>query len=221
MTAAVDSATLWLFAAAVLVLLASPGPNMAFILAHSIAFGPRGGVAAAAGIGCADLVMTLLTVLGVTTAIAAWPLSFDVLRYAGTAYLLYLAFKALQPASHDSGHAKSPEGSVPKVFMKAMGGSLINPKPMLFFMVFLPQFVNPQRGLVASQLVVLGLTLAVLAFVFHAILGLCAGYLGRNAQSFLQRYPQVATLRRWGLAAAMTALATYLFFTERPVTGKP
>ena len=85
MIGAVDSATLWLFSSAVLVLLASPGPNMAFILAHGMALGPRGGVAAAAGIGCADLVMTLLTVLGITAAIAAWPPSFDVLRYAGTA----------------------------------------------------------------------------------------------------------------------------------------
>ena len=221
MTAAVDSATLWLFAAAVLVLLVSPGPNMAFILAHGMAFGPRGGVAAAAGIGCADLVMTLLTALGVTAVVAAWPPSFDLLRYAGTAYLLYIAVKALQPASHSSGQPRAAEVCVLKVFVKAMCGSLINPKPMLFFMVFLPQFVNPQRGSVASQLMVLGLTLAVLAFVFHAVLGLSAGYLGRNAQAILQRNPHVEMLQRWSLAAAMTALAAYLFFTDRPVTGKP
>lgn len=221
MTGAVDSATMWLFSSAVLVLLASPGPNMALILAHGMAFGPRGGIGAAAGVGCADLIMTVLTVLGITAAIAAWPPSFDVLRYAGTAYLLYIAFKALQPANHGRSHATSLEDSVAKVFVKAMGGSLINPKPMLFFLVFLPQFVNPQRGSVAGQLLVLGLTLMVLAFVFHAILGMCAGYLGHNAQSFLQRYPTVSTLQRWGLAGAMTALATYLFFTERPITGKP
>ena len=221
MTGAVDLTTFLLFSSAVLVLLASPGPNMAFILAHGMAFGRRGGVAAAAGIGCTDLVMTLLTVLGITAAIAAWPPSFNVLRYAGTAYLLYVAIRALQPTSEGSEHAKSPQGSVMNVFFKAMGGSLINPKPMLFFMVFLPQFVNPQRDSVASQLTVLGLTLAVLAFVFHAILGLCAGHLGRNTQSFLQRFPQVALLQRLGLAAAMTVLAAYLFFTERPVRGKP
>ena len=221
MTSAVDLTTFLLFSSAVLVLLASPGPNMAFIVAHGIAFGPRGGVAAAAGVGCADLVMTLLTVLGVTAAITTWPPSFDVLRYAGTAYLLYIALKALGPTHESDRHAKSAEGSVLKVFVKAMGGSLINPKPMLFFIVFLPQFVNPQRGPVAGQLVVLGLTLTVLAFVFHAMLGFCAGYIGRNAQLFLKRYPQVATLQRWGLAAAMTVLAAHLFFTERPTTGNP
>ena len=221
MTGAVDSATLWLFSTAVLVLLASPGPNMAFILSHGMAFGPRGGVAAAAGIGCADLVMTLLTTLGVTAAVVAWPPSFDVLRYAGTAYLLYIAFNALKTSSQGSGAAKLLEGSVLKVFVKAIGGSLINPKPMLFFMVFLPQFVNPQRGPVASQLLVLGMTLAVLAFVVHTILGVGAGYLGRNAQPFLLRYPQVARLQRWGMAAAMTSLATYLFFNVRPEAGKP
>ena len=220
MTSAVDVTTFLLFSSAVLVLLASPGPNMAFIVAHGMAFGPRGGVAAAAGIGCADLVMTLLTALGITAVIAAWPPSFDVLRYAGTAYLLYIAVKALQPASHSSGQARAAEGSLLEIFVKAMGGSLINPKPMLFFMVFLPQFVNPQRGSVASQLMVLGLTLAVLAFVFHAVLGLTAGYLGRNAQAFLQRNPHVQMLQRWSLAAAMTALAAYLFFSDRPVTGK-
>ena len=218
---AVDSATLLLFSTAVLVLLASPGPNIAFILAYGVAFGQRGGVAAAAGVGCADLVMTLLTVVGVTAAIAAWPPSFDVLRYAGTTYLLYVAFKALQPLPQSGQHHKPPECSVLNVFGKAMGGSLINPKPMLFFMVFLPQFVNPQRGSVADQLVVLGLTLTVLAFFFHAILGLCAGCLGRNSKTFLLCYPQAAALQRWGLAAAMIVLAAYLFFTERPVTGKP
>ena len=221
MPGAVDVTTFLLFLSAVLVLLASPGPNMAFVVAHGMAFGPRGGVAAAAGIGCADLVMTLLTVLGVTAAVATWPPSFDVLRYAGTAYLLYIAFKALKPTNKSIGGASAPEASVLKVFAKAMGGSLVNPKPMLFFIVFLPQFVNPQRGSVAGQLLVLGLTLAVLAFVFHAILGLCAGHLGRNAPSFLQRYPQLAMLQRWGLAATMTVLAAYLFFTERPLTGTP
>ena len=225
MTGAVDSATLWLFAIAVLVLLASPGPNMAFILPHGMAFGPSGGVAAAAGICCTDLLMTLLTVLGVTAAVAAWPPSFDILRCAGTAYLLYIAFKTVKPTHESSGSVRPPEGSVLQVFVKAIGGSLINPKPMLFFMVFLPQFVNPQRGSttsqIASQLLVLGSTLAVIAFVFHAMLSLCAGYLGRTTQSFLQHYPQVATLQRWGLAIAMTALAAYLFFAERPIKGKP
>ena len=219
--AAVDSATLWLFSGAVLVLLASPGPNMAFIVAHGMALGPGGGVAAAAGIGCADLVMTLLTAMGITAAIAAWTPSFNVLRYAGTAYLLYIAFNALRSTSQGTEHAKVPEGSVFKVFVRAMGGSLINPKPMLFFMLFMPQFVNPQGGSIASQLLVLGLTLAVLAFVFHAILGLGAGCLGRNTQSFVQRFPQAQVLQRMGLALAMTVLAACLFFSERPVAGKP
>ena len=217
MTGAIDSATWWLFVGAVLVLLVSPGPNMVFILSHGIAFGARGGIAAAAGIGCADLMMTLLTATGVTAMVAAWPASFDVLRYAGTAYLLYIAFKAIQPKPH--GHARSTplEPSTLKVFVKAIGGSLINPKPMLFFVVFLPQFVNPQHGAVTSQLAVLGLTLALLAFAFHATLGLFAGHVARNVQPLLQRYPQAATLQRWGLAATMIGLAAYLLFTEHAV----
>jgi threonine/homoserine/homoserine lactone efflux protein len=76
----VDFSTLGLFLLAVLTLFLSPGPNRAFVLSHGIAHGPRGGCAAAAGIACADLVLTALTATGITALAAAWPPSFDVTR---------------------------------------------------------------------------------------------------------------------------------------------
>ena len=99
MTGAVDLTTFLLFSGAVVMMLLSPGHNMAFVRSHGVAFGPRGGLSAAAGIGFADLVMTVLTVTGVTSVVAAWPPSFDLLRYAGTAYLLYLAIRRFTPAA--------------------------------------------------------------------------------------------------------------------------
>ena len=217
MTHAVDLTTFLLVSGAVLMLLLSPGPNMAFVISHGIAFGSRGGLAAAAGIGFADLVMTLLTVTGVTAVVAAWPPSFDVLRYAGTTYLLYLAIQAIYARRVHSASAanKALEKSVRGVFVKALAGSLINPKPMLFFVIFLPQFVDPKRASIDLQLAILGLTLALLAFVFHALLGLFSAVAGRHSQRLATHCPRVARLHQFGLAGVMTALAVHLFLIER------
>src|SRR6478672_12674135 len=92
----IDPGTLSLFLLAVLALFLSPGPNMAFVLSHGVAHGPRGGIAAALGIGAADLVHTLCAATGVTALVAAWPPAFDVLRYVGAAYLLWLAWQAFR-----------------------------------------------------------------------------------------------------------------------------
>ena len=92
MTYAADLTTFLLFSGALVMLLQSPGPDMAFVMPHGVAFGPPGGLATDAGIGFAKLV---LTSTGLTAFVAAWPLSFDLLHCAGTAYLLYLANQAV------------------------------------------------------------------------------------------------------------------------------
>lgn len=207
----ISLATFLLFCGAVLAMLVTPGPNMAFLLSHSAAYGPRGGLAVASGIGVADIIMTLLTATGVTAIIAAWPPAFDVLRYAGALYLLWLAFKAVRTPVHAM-VAGELQTSMRKVFARAVAGSLINPKPLLFFMVFLPQFVDLQRGPVHLQIITLGLTLTGLAFAFHAVLGVFAGEMGR----LIARNPRAANAQRWLLGGVLGDLALRLLFTERP-----
>jgi threonine/homoserine/homoserine lactone efflux protein len=203
--------TLVLFSVAVVTLLLSPGPNMAFVLSHGVACGRRGGLAAAGGIALADVLLTLLTATGVTAVVAAWPPSFDVLRYAGAAYLLWLAFKALRA----DGAMVLNQATLPtsrKVFSMAMLNCLLNPKALLFFMVFLPQFVNPQAGSISMQIMLLGVWLTFIAFVFHVLLGAFAGQIGQ----LLQRHPRAAVAQRWVLASVLGALALRLLFIERP-----
>lgn len=209
----ISLATFLLFCGAVLAMLVTPGPNMAFLLSRSAAYGPRGGLAIASGIAVADVIMTLLTATGVTAIIAAWPPAFDVLRYAGAAYLLWLAVKAVRTPVHAM-VAGEVETSMRKVFKRALAGSLINPKPLLFFFVFLPQFVDFQRGPVHWQLIILGLTLTVLAFAFHAVLGLFVGEMGR----LIARNPRAANVQRWLLGGVLSALALRLFVTDRPAS---
>lgn len=192
----VDPHTLAYFVLAVLLLLVSPGPNMLFVLANGAGHGWRGGLAAAVGIGAADIVSTLACAFGLAGLIAAYPAAFDLVRWAGAAYLLYLAYRCVAGA----GAKASPSGSqrearLPAIFLRGLLSSLANPKSVLFFIVFIPQFVDTGHGSVLLQFMLLGTVLAVIGTAFHGAIGamgaaggrLAAGWPGaRKALAFLQ-----------------------------------
>jgi threonine/homoserine/homoserine lactone efflux protein len=207
----IDLATLAVFSGAVLLLLLSPGPNMAFVISHGVTHGWRGGMASALGIGVADLLLTVLTATGVTALVASWPPSFDLIRYAGVVYLLWLVFKTLQksPGLHTTAVSRVP---LRQVFVQAMLNSLLNPKALLFFLVFLPQFVKPEAGSIAVQLMLLGGVLTLIAAVFHALLGTFGGALSR----LFARRSKGAWLQKWGLATVLMVLAVRLAVMSRP-----
>lgn len=205
----IDPATLSIFVGAVMLLLLSPGPNMAFVISHGASYGWRGGVASGLGIGLADLILTALTAMGVTALVASWPPAFDLIRYAGVLYLLWLAFKALQKTSATSDVAQVP---LKILMIRAMLNSLLNPKALLFFMVFLPQFVDAQQGPIALQLVLLGVVLTLVSGVFHTLLGVFGSTVSRRISS-------MSTFAKWqsvGLAAVLLLLAARLALMTRP-----
>jgi threonine/homoserine/homoserine lactone efflux protein len=210
----IEPGTLSLFLVAVLALFLSPGPNMAFVLSHGIALGPRAGFAAGLGIAAADLVHTLCAATGVTALVAAWPPSFDLLRYAGALYLLWLAWQALR-SGNASVPARAERAAFAQVLRRAWLNNLVNPKALLFFMVFLPQFVDPSRGGVPAQLAVLGVTLSLAGLVFNTALGACSGMIGY----WLQRRRWAAGLQRGLLATVMVGLALRLLLIDRPSKG--
>ena len=207
-----------MFVVAVTMLLLSPGPSMAFVLAQGASHGLRGGCAAALGIGVADLVLTALTASGVTAVVAAWPPAFELIRYAGVLYLLYLAFKTLRRQAPADGcpraqGARAEPVALRTVFVRAMVNSLLNPKALLFFMVFLPQFVDLAHGPVLPQLIVLGCVLSLISTVFHALLG----GIGGAARRFFARHPQASRWQPYLLAAVLLALALRLVLMQRPL----
>ncbi|MBS7560655.1 LysE family translocator [Pseudomonas protegens] len=208
-----DLSTLSIFLGAVLLLLLSPGPNMAFVISHGAAYGWRGGVASGLGIGAADIGLTLLTATGVTAVVASWPPAFDLLRYAGVAYLLWLAWKALA-GNGALNLVDAVRVPLSTVFVRALCNSLLNPKALLFFMVFLPQFVRPDHGSIALQLVVLGLLLTLVSGIFHTSLGIFGALLARSFSGTTARF---ARLQSWLLAAVLLALALRLALLARPV----
>lgn len=206
-----DTQTLLLFSAAVLALLISPGPNMAFLLSHGVSHGARGGLAVAFGIFVADLILTALTAMGVTAVITAWAPSFDILRYFGALYLLWLAIQAVRSGSiaRLEERQTAPTWQITRT---AIVNSLLNPKALLFFMVFLPQFVRPASGDVPLQLLTLGVLLALIALAFHCILGISSG---KAAAAFV-RSAGFSRYFGWFHATVFVGLAARLLFLDRP-----
>lgn len=207
----VDISTIGIFLLAVFALFLSPGPNMAFVLSHGVAYGVRGGFAAACGITAADLVLTVLTASGVTAVIAAWPPSFDILRYFGALYLVWLGVQAVRsPGKANITRVATASGV--RIMKMAMLNSLLNPKALLFFMVFLPQFVVASHGHIVLQLALLGCTLSLAALFFNFTLGAFSGQIG----AFLNRSPQIAKFQSWMLGSIFVSLAVRLLLLDRP-----
>jgi threonine/homoserine/homoserine lactone efflux protein len=207
----IDAQTLLLFSIAVLALLVSPGPNMAFLLSHGISHGARGGLAVAFGIFVADLLLTALTATGITAIITAWPPSFDILRYFGAVYLLWLAVQAIR--HHGSPHlVEKRKATTWSIFRMAMLNSLFNPKGLLFFMVFLPQFVSPASGGVPLQLTILGVLLALIALAFHCGLGISSGKVG----TLFERSANASRYFGWFHACIFVGLAARLLLLDKP-----
>ncbi len=168
------------FLVAALLVTASPGPDNLMVLGIGVARGPRSGIAF--GLGCAlgCLSHTLLAVLGVSALIAASPVAFTALRIGGGLYLLWLGYGALRSsgATHIA-DASAMDRAALSLFGKGLFANAINPKVVLFFLSFLPQFVDPARGQVALQTAVLGLVFTLQAAVLFGMLGAFSGAVGR------------------------------------------
>ncbi|WP_311970606.1 LysE family translocator [Pseudomonas baltica] len=208
----IEATSLWVFAGAVVILLAVPGPNMAFVMTHGITHGWRAGLAAALGITLADMILTLLVAVGVGALIMSWAPAFDLIRGAGALYLLWLGWLAVRSRPAAASGTQVPLASLRSIFIRATLNSLLNPKALVFFMVFLPQFVTPAAGNAGVQLVTLGLCLAAIALVFHFLLGVFAGAAHRR----LKHLPISRRLGSYGFAAVMVALAARMMLMARP-----
>lgn len=168
------------FLLAASVITVAPGPDNMMVLSIGMAKGRLPGIAF--GLGCAlgCLSHTLLAVLGVSALIAASPEAFTVLKVCGGLYLVWLGFNALRSAGGASvGKASNDRQSPRKLFLKGIVANAINPKVILFFLSFLPQFVIPGHGSVAAQMAWLGIIFTVQAGVIFGLLGYFSGTVGQ------------------------------------------
>ncbi|MEY4140489.1 MAG: hypothetical protein RLZZ371_2671, partial [Pseudomonadota bacterium] len=168
------------FLLAAILITATPGPDNLMVLGMGISRGRRAGIAF--GLGCAlgCLSHTALAVIGVSAIVAASPIAFSVLKWIGGAYLIWLGLQALRSTgASEVGTNNGPEKStVAKLFLKGMFANAINPKVVLFFLSFLPQFVVPAQGNVGLQLGILGLVFTAQAAILFGLLAYFAGTIG-------------------------------------------
>jgi threonine/homoserine/homoserine lactone efflux protein len=171
------ASTLLLFAVASLALLAIPGPAVFYVVTRSLTQGRTAGLVSVLGVETGTFAYALAAAAGLTGLIAASETGFTIVRFAGAAYLVYLGVRRLLERDH--GEAAAPSARS-RLFLRGLLVQLLNPKIAVFFLAFLPQFVDPDRGPVVVQSLMLGTQFTVLAILSDGAYVLLAGAVGRR-----------------------------------------
>ena len=188
------ASALALFVGAALVLLVVPGPAVLYIFARSVEQGRAAGFVSILGIHTATLVHVLAATLGLSAILASSALAFAVVKYAGAAYLIWLGLVKLFGRAEGPGVGASPaRHGHARLFRDGFVVNLLNPKTALFFLAFLPQFVEVERGHVGMQIAFLGLTFTALGIVTDGCYALAAG----TAGNWLKRSPAYLKAERY------------------------
>jgi len=175
---------LGLFISAALVLLLVPGPAVLYIVARSIEQGRMAGCVSILGVHAATLVHVAAAALGLSAILASSALMFSIVKYAGAAYLIWIGLQKILGRPRDGEAEVGPDGQSRMVLLRdGFVVNLLNPKTALFFLAFLPQFVEVERGHVATQIACLGLIFIVLGLVTDGAYALAAG----SARDWLNR----------------------------------
>jgi threonine/homoserine/homoserine lactone efflux protein len=203
------------FLVAALIVIASPGPDSLNSLAISVSRGRREGVAYAIGVGVGCMTHTLWAMLGISAVVAASATQFSIIKWIGVGYLLWLGVQALHSSGRfavNDARDRGPPVSALQRFRQGLLTNALNPKVMLFFLAFLPQFVDPQRGLaVIWQLGLMGLTFTLVTAVAYSALAWSAGAVGVR----LARQPRIALWLERATGTVFIAMAARLALADR------
>lgn len=192
-------------------LIIAPGPDMLYVITRGVAQGRRAGMLSAVGVICGILVHTIAAAFGLTLILQTSAFAFLIVKYLGAIYLITLGIKAWQEKSTFSLQTSSSSVSFRRVFWQGVLSNVLNPKIAIFFLAFLPQFVDKGSSQVTLQMVILGLTFACFGLCFLLVVGYSSGNIG----SWLTRRPHYAQLLQRLAASILIALGVRLALTER------
>jgi threonine/homoserine/homoserine lactone efflux protein len=200
------------FALAALVMVLTPGPNMVYLLSRSLCQGRKAGVISLTGVAVGFLLHMLAAAAGITAVFIAIPLAYDIVKWLGAAYLLWLAWQAVRPGARSPFEARDlPPDSPAKLFFMGFMTNALNPKIAVFYLSVFPQFVRPEHGPLFAQSVTLGLTQIVISFAVNLLIILgaarMAGWFARN--------PLWLGMQRWFMGFVLGGLAVRLALEER------
>lgn len=177
---AMDTWTIVTFIGASFLLYLTPGADMMFTIASGVAGGPRAGFAAACGIALGVLAHVTAAAAGLAVLVAASSITLDIIRYAGAAYLMFLAWQSW----NDKGHLDKATGNanIWRAFRRGFLTNILNPKVALFILAFLPQFIDPAIGPAWHQIVILGAILGLGGIITDGTYGVLAGFMAEKVR---------------------------------------
>jgi len=199
--------SLLFFVSAAAILLAIPGPAVLYIVSRSIGQGRNAGFVSAFGIGVGTLIHTAAAAVGLSALLVSSAAAFSVIKYLGAAYLIYLGVQKLRSRESLASSPDAPRATLTRVFTQGIVVNVLNPKTALFFFAFLPQFIDPARGHVATQILSLGILFACLGTTSDCIWAFfssgVAGWLRGNPRWMrTERYVSGSILISLGVATA-------------------
>ncbi len=196
--------TLLAFGLICLGMVLTPGPNMIYLVSRSICQGPAAGLVSLGGVALGFLFYMLMSALGITVLVMAIPFAYDALKLAGAAYLVWMAWQAVRPGGRSPFQVRDlPKDGPRKLFAMGLVTSLLNPKVAVLYLSLLPQFIDPARGSVFLQSVMLGSTQIVISVSVNAMIAMMAG----SIALFLAGRPLWMIAQRWLMGTVLAGLA--------------
>lgn len=201
-----------LFAGAALLMALTPGPNMVYLVSRALCQGTRAGLMSWAGVVLGFTVHMVSAALGLTALFMAVPLGYELLKFGGALYLLWLAWQALRPGGRSPLQPRALAPEAPRrLFTMGLLTSILNPKVALFYLSVLPQFIQPEQGPVLGQSLALGLTQVAIGSSVNLVVTLSAA---RIAASFSARQGWLAA-QRYVMGAVLGGLGVRLLLLQR------
>jgi threonine/homoserine/homoserine lactone efflux protein len=198
----------FLFAA--LMLNIAPGPDMLYVIGRSVGQGRKAGIVSSLGVFVGCWIHILAAAFGIAALLHSSPMAFNVVRYAGATYLIYLGIKMIAQKSNLASQQLKPE-SLASIFRQGAVTNMLNPKVAIFFLAFLPQFINAQRGSVVLQIVFLGLIFN----VGGTLVNLAVSYAGGTLGELLRRNQRFARMQQWFTGLVFIGLGLRLAWQRR------
>ena len=190
----------------------TPGPNMIYLISRSITQGPAAGFVSLGGVALGFVFYMLSAAFGITVLLFAVPYAYDALRFAGAAYLLWLAWQALRPGGRSPFQVRKLQFDGPrKLFAMGLLTSILNPKVAMLYLALLPQFIDPVIGSVLAQSLVFGAIQIFTSVSINAMIVLAAG----SIAGFLGTRPTWLLVQRWLMGTVLAGFALRMAFEAR------
>ncbi|MGB9927512.1 MAG: LysE family translocator [Methanosarcina sp.] len=207
----IEQSQLIYFIAASAALTLLPGPDILFVLTQSISQGKSAGIATASGLCTGVLIHTTAAALGISAIVYKSALAFEIVKYAGAAYLLYLAWQAFREKGELISSAPARETEIFALYRRGIFMNVLNPKVALFFLAFLPQFVNISSGDVPMQMIFLGIIFMIQAWLIFSAISVFAGVIGEK----IVKRPRVGKYINYGKAGIFTFIGVKLALSHK------